>query len=430
MEKYFDLFYECNQIVSTDSRNIPKGCLYIALKGERFDGNKFALEAIEKGAKYAIVDDSSFENGKTIFHVTNGLAFLQNLANYHRRKFKIPFIGITGSNGKTTTKELIASVLKQHFNIHFTEGNLNNHIGVPLTLLKVNNDHDIAIIEMGANKPSDIDELCEIAEPTHGIITNIGAAHLEGFGGLEGVVKTKTALYRSIEKVGGTLFCNFNDDLLKNQLPNNIETIFYGESTAIDVSGKLTKLTPYVNFKWKNENYSSDEMLTQIIGKYNFYNILAAICIGNYFEVPAEKINNGITSYAPKNNRSEISKTLHNTLIMDAYNANPTSVRLALESFSEIEHNNKLFIIGDMFELGVESSKYHREIIDLAKSLNLQGVFVGANFYKHQEDFDSFMFFKETNDVINFFSVAHPKDNLVLVKGSRGMKLEGVKSVF
>jgi UDP-N-acetylmuramoyl-tripeptide--D-alanyl-D-alanine ligase len=427
--RLFDLFYSCNQKISTDSRKIEEGCLYVSLKGENFDGNEFAQQAIEKGAKFAVVDQKEYANNTTIFHVADGLVFLQQLANFHRSKFSIPFIGITGSNGKTTSKELIASVLKEKYNVHYTKGNLNNHIGVPLTLLEIKNEHDIAIIEMGANKPGDIAELCAIAEPTHGIITNIGSAHLEGFGGFEGVLKTKTELYTSIKNIGGTLFCNTDDEILTKALPQTIETIFYSGKNAVNatITGQLKAMNPFVSFQWKSKDYNSPTLSTQIIGRYNFYNFLAAIAIGNYFEVEPISINKGIKNYSQDNNRSQILKTERNTLIMDAYNANPTSVKSALNSFKEMEHPNKLFILGDMFELGKDSKILHEEIVLLANELKLEGLFIGEIYHQLSSKFEKNLFFKTKVEVIDFLNTAQPNNNLILIKGSRGMKLEELK---
>lgn len=427
--RLFDLFYRCNQRISTDSRKIEEGCLYISLKGENFDGNLFAQQAIDKGAKYAIVDRKELANNTTLFYTPDALNFLQTLANYHRNKFSIPVIGITGSNGKTTSKELIASVLKQQFNILYTEGNLNNHIGVPLTLLRINNDHDIAIIEMGANKLGDIAELCAIAEPTHGIITNIGAAHLEGFGSFEGVIKTKTELYASIKNIGGTLFYNEDDETLKNLVPSDLESIsFSGKADPeATVNGELISMDPFVNFRWMNEKYSSPTLTTQIIGQYNFYNFLAAISIGDYFEIDPTLINKGILSYLPDNNRSQIIKSDRNTIIMDAYNANPTSVKSALLSFKQIEHDNKLFILGDMFELGKESKGLHTEIVNLVNELNLEGIFIGNLYHELSNQFERNLFFQSIEEAIAFLQTAQPNKNLILLKGSRAMKLEALQ---
>lgn len=429
MQQLFQLFYECSG-VSTDTRQIERNDLYIALKGDNYNGNQFAQEAIRKGAKYAIVDEPEFADNKTIFSVTNGLEFLQKLANYHREKFTIPVIGITGSNGKTTTKELMAAVLNEKFDVLYTLGNLNNHIGVPLTLLRLNNQHDIAIIEMGASKPGDIYELTSIANPTHGIITNIGNAHLEGFGGPDGVIKTKKELYDTIEKVGGTIFMNADDEVLTEVLPENIETITYGESRSSHVHGKLDEFIPEVVFSWRSKNGTGNEVKTHIIGKYNFYNMLAAVAIGDYFEVNDEDINRAIANYIPKNNRSQIEKTDRNTLILDAYNANPTSVRSSLESFNAMPFDEKFFVLGDMKELGKDSIDFHKEIIELTKELGLQGIFVGSEFSTISHEDASIMAFETTEDARSFLLTAQPKNNLILLKGSRSIGLEKLKDIF
>lgn len=429
MQQLFNLFYECSSI-STDTRKIGKDVLYIALKGENFNGNEFADDAIKKGAKYAIVDEKEYADNERIFYVENGLVFLQKLANHHREKFSIPIIGITGSNGKTTTKELIASVLSQKFNVLFTLRNLNNHIGVPLTLLQLTNDHDIAIIEMGASKLKDIKELTDIANPTHGIITNIGAAHIEGFGSFEGVLKTKRELYDSIESVGGTLFYNQDDEVLINNLPSGIEAISYGTSKESNVNGQLLEFIPEVEFKWSSDDYHSEAIKTKIIGKYNFYNMLAAICIGHYFEIDPDLINKGISEYESSNNRSQILKTKNNTLILDAYNANPTSVKSAIESFSMMRSDEKFFVLGDMLELGKESTRFHQEIIALTKELNLQGIFVGSIYSEIAKSDDSIMAFESTYTAKEFLGTASPKNNLILLKGSRSIKLEVLKDIL
>ena len=333
----FEQYYETTG-VCTDTRNIRKDCLFICLTGGNFNGNDYAVEALKKGAKYVISDDSRNEKIKDICIVNDSLKYLQELANYHRNKFNIPILGITGSNGKTTSKELIYQVLKQKYCVHATEGNLNNHIGVPLTLLQLSNQHEIAIIEMGANKPGDIQELVDIAEPTHCIITNIGKAHLEGFGSYAGVIKTKGEMYQYAANKEAIIFYNDTDELLKSILPKNTQTIPY----SYDLDCRLVKMTPYVSMSWKSNNYSSRILETQMIGKYNYLNFIAAISIGKYFEVDNDKISFAITNYAPTNNRSQVQKTEKNTLIMDAYNANPSSMKNAIESFDEMDHPNKL----------------------------------------------------------------------------------------
>jgi len=419
MSDLFKLFYTSTGI-ATDTRNIEKDSLFICLKGENFNGNKFAEQALEKGAKYVIVDEIKFKTKENIYLVDNSLEFLQKLANHHRNKFNIPIIGITGSNGKTSTKELINTVLQKKYTVLATIGNLNNHIGVPLTLLRLNNSHEIAIIEMGANKFKDIEELCDIAEPNYGIITNIGKAHLEGFINFEGVLKTKKELYDSILKKKGTIIINSDDEVLIKNAPN-VNTIKYGTNSNAAIEGELINLSPFVEMKWKTENYTSDLISTKMIGKYNFYNFLAAISFGITFNIEPDKINEAISEYTPDNNRSQIKKTEHNTLILDCYNANPSSMTNALESFSQINQANKLAIIGDMLELGDESVKEHQTILDLIKQLNINVITVGPIF----ESINSNQLkFTNTSYAQEYFKTNSFNEYLILLKGSRGIGLE------
>lgn len=426
MKEVIDLFYQTTG-VCTDTRKIDKDCLFICLKGANFNGNTFAEQALKDGAKFVIVDEKEFQTNENIFLVDDALLYLQQLANYHRLKFNIPIIGITGSNGKTSSKELINAVLSSHYNVLATIGNLNNHIGVPLTLLRLTQDHEIAIIEMGANKFKDIEELCNIAEPTHGIITNIGKAHLEGFLNFEGVLKTKKELYVSIASKKGTIIFNNDDDILKSNLPDGIKTISYGTSSDSKINGELVNLSPFVELKWSTTNYQSELISTQMIGKYNFYNYLAAISFGICFNVPFEKINTAIANYTPENNRSQVKKTENNTLILDCYNANPTSMKSALESFALINQPNKYFIIGDMLELGEESIKEHQAISDLVKNLELNGSSVGPIFNSlSQHSFEKR--FETKSDAIDYFESLQFTDKLILLKGSRGIGLESLEN--
>lgn len=428
MKNLFELFYETSG-VCTDTRKIEKDCLFICLKGDKFNGNTFANQAIEAGAKFVIVDEHQFANSSSIHYVENSLLFLQQLANYHRKKFQIPFIGITGSNGKTSTKELINEVLSKKYNVLATIGNLNNHIGVPLTLLRLTEDHEIAIIEMGANRFKDIEELCQIAEPTHAIITNIGKAHLEGFGNFEGVLKTKKELYDSVEKINGAIIYNSDDSILENNLPKNVTLLSYGTEEDADIKGALIGLTPYVKLIWKQNNYSSPVLETKMVGKYNFYNYLAAISFGVCFDVPFEQINQAICNYTPENNRSQVKKTTKNTLILDCYNANPTSMRSALESFAMLDQGNKLFIIGDMLELGDQAINEHRNILSFIENNHLSGYTVGKLF-KEQTSNNVLQSFETAEELRNHL-VTHPIENtFVLLKGSRGIKLEIVENVL
>lgn len=416
MQELYKLFKETSG-VCTDTRNIKPNALFVALKGENFNGNRFAEKSIKQGCKYAIVDELEYANLPNVFYVPNALTFLQNLASLHRSKFNIPVIGITGSNGKTSTKELILTVLSSKYKTLATEGNLNNHIGVPLTLLKLTQKHEIAIIEMGANQPKDIADLCQITSPTHGIITNIGKAHLEGFGDLKGVITTKKALYDSLIPKNGVVFYNNDDKLLGSLLNDLTINIPYGQKNG-SITGELVSLNPFINMKWRNVVYESDVLSTKMIGKYNFYNFLAAICIGNHFEISSEQISNSIIGYAPQNKRSQIVKTDKNLLIVDCYNANPTSMQLALESFNEFEHSNKLVILGDMLELGSESLEEHEKTINYCKKEKLKHITVGPIFksIKPECAFEDVMQLKKELESVNKCAV--------LLKGSRGIQLE------
>lgn len=422
MKALYQLFLASSGIC-TDTRKIEANSLFVCIKGENFDGNTFASKALEQGAKHVIVDNEEFySDSERMTLVTNSVRTLQDLANHHRKQFDIPVIGITGSNGKTSTKELIHAVLKKKYNVLATIGNLNNHLGVPFTLLRLKPEHEIAIIEMGANRFKDIEELSAIAEPTHGIITNIGKAHLEGFGGFEGVLKTKRELYESVEKSNGTIIYNSDDSILANALPQNVKTFTYGAENA-EINGELVDLSPFVEMKWTNKDYSSPVLQTQMIGKYNFYNYLAAISFGIVFDVPTDDISDAVEEYSPTNNRSQVKKTDKNTLIMDCYNANPTSMRSALESFAVNSHADKLFIIGDMKELGQEENKEHEAIIQLIEELELTGYTVGEAFKRFGSNSIPQQF--ETTDQLNdFLAKEHLSEKLILLKGSRSIGLE------
>lgn len=416
MSELYSLFYETKGIC-TDTRKILPDSLFIALKGNNFNGNLFANQAIDKGAKYAIVDEKEFANDRNILYVPSTLKFLQDLAKYHRAKLNIPVIGITGSNGKTSTKELIYSVLAKKFNTIATRGNLNNHLGVPFTLLRIKKEHEIAIIEMGANQPGDIQELCEIASPTHGIITNIGKAHLEGFGNLEGVVQTKSALYRSVRKQNGVIFFNQEDLLLKSLLDDSTENISFGKANA-NITGQIIELTPYIHMCWQSSSYRSENINTSMVGTYNFYNFLAAISIGSYFGVKEIDISDAVATYKPENKRSQVLETQKNTLIIDCYNANPTSMLLALESFRDFRNNKKLAIIGDMLELGEESDLEHQKIIDYCKEHKIEFMTVGPIFNKHNKD----RAYKNVEGISSELNMVNA--TAILLKGSRGIELE------
>ena len=426
MKELFELFYGTSG-VCTDTRKIEKNCLFICLKGDNFNGNTFAENAVKAGAKYVFVDEISYQTNESIFLVENCLLFLQNLAFFHRSKFDIPVIGITGSNGKTSTKELINCVLSQKYNVLSTIGNLNNHIGVPLTLLRLNESHQIALIEIGANKFKDIAELCAIAKPTLGIITNIGKAHLEGFKDFNGVLTTKKELYTSVSDQKGIIIYNQDDSILLENKPEGVEDYGYGTQLNSFVHGKLIGLSPYIEMTWGHKDYNSPVIQTQTIGKYNFYNFLAAITFGVILDVPNEMINRAIQEYAPDNNRSQVKITKENTLILDCYNANPSSMLSALESFELHIKKEKIFILGDMLELGEESNKEHQQIATFAEKAGLQGYTVGPLFQAiHSPSFIKQFLTKQ--DALNYFSKFPLTNNIILLKGSRGIGLEFLES--
>jgi len=407
----------------TDTRNILLESMFFALKGDNFNGNKFALKAIEDGCKYAIVDEQKYAIDERFILVNDVLEALQDLANYHRKQFAIPVIAITGSNGKTTTKELIGAVLETTYKTLYTKGNLNNHIGVPLTLLELNKSHEVAIIEMGANKPGDIKELAEIAEPNYGIITNIGTAHIEGFGSLEGVIKTKKELYDFILKEEGKIFINHEDELLNKIVPKPLLHITYGEQEQSYIYGELTQLTPFVHLQWRASKYVSPIIETKLVGKYNFTNFLAAIAVGLYLNVDNNKINKALMGYNPSNNRSQVTVTKNNTIIVDCYNANPSSMFSALESFKEIENENKVAILGDMLELGNISQIEHQKTVDYLNKHALTAYLVGPEFKKTNTNS---AIFPTTEELISYLNSHSISDSIILLKGSRGIQLEKV----
>ena len=388
IDNLYKIFQQHPQI-TTDSRKILRGCLFFALKGETFNGNTFAEKALADGAAYAIIDEAEFKKNDQYILVPDVLKALQQLATHHRRQFDFPVIGIAGSNGKTTTKELVAAVMSAQYNALFTKGNLNNHIGVPLTLLELNAEHEVAIIEMGANHQEELWELCEIAEPTHGLITNIGKEHLEGFGGLEGVKKGESEIYRWLAQHNGTVFVNTDEPFLEELLPHEgLHIVHYMRHHAPSLDNKPYEITlesaePYLKVGFLN---SKGEMLhaqSHLIGDYNFGNLSTAIAIGKYFKVPTLKVKQAIENYKPSMNRSQVlSLKSGATVILDAYNANPTSMQHALRSLAQMPQKNKIAIIGDMFELGEYSEAEHRETLEIAKSLNFRElVTVGSQFF-------------------------------------------------
>ena len=404
--------YITHGLVDTDTRNIRKNTMFFALKGETFNGNKFAEEAIANGASYAVVDEAVYKTSEKIILVDDVLQTLQELANYHRNQLKLPIIALTGSNGKTTTKELINAVLSTKYKTTATVGNLNNHIGVPLTLLSMNSNTEIGIVEMGANHHKEIEFLSEIANPDFGYITNFGSAHLEGFGSLEGVVKAKSELYDFLREHKKKVFVNSND-AKQVELTKGMESILFVKEM------KLVDADPFVKLSYKGQVVKSN-----LIGAYNFANLSAAITIGEYFNVSTKQIKEAIEHYVPSNNRSQVINTEKNKIILDAYNANPTSMKAALESFKDLKATQKTIILGDMFELGEYSFLEHQTIANLAQGFNIDTIFlVGKNFYKTTttnikfETFDQLIEYLKTNPIEN---------STILIKGSRGMALERI----
>jgi UDP-N-acetylmuramoyl-tripeptide--D-alanyl-D-alanine ligase len=414
--------YLLHPIVTTDSRNCPQGSIFIALKGDSFNGNRFANQAIELGSAYAFVDEPEYANNSNIIYVDDCLLMLQQLANYHRRQLTIPVIGITGTNGKTTTKELVASVLCAKYNVLFTQGNLNNHIGVPLTLLKIDQTHDIAVIEMGANHEGEIKLLASIAEPNYGLITNVGKAHLEGFGSFEGVIRTKGELYDFIRATNGKIFIQQENSYLQN-ISQGIEKISYGESDHLFVSGRMMANDPYLSYEWIHNDKKS-VVKTQLIGGYNLMNALAASAIGLTFGLSMIDISLSIEGYTPQNNRSQLTKTEKNTLVVDAYNANPSSMLAAITNFGQMEVASKVLILGDMRELGDNSAVEHQKIVDLISTFLFEKVLLCGEHFGATKS--SFQTFSGTNDLLKFLKLNPITNNYILIKGSRGMKLEGV----
>lgn len=400
-------------LIDTDTRKIRNNTLYFALKGENFNGNTFAVEALKKGASYSIVDEKEYVTSSKTILVDDVLKTLQKLASLHRTTLNIPIIGLTGSNGKTTTKELINAVLSTQYKTTATVGNLNNHIGVPLTLLSMTPSTEIGIVEMGANHPKEIDFLCSIAKPDFGYITNFGKAHLEGFGSLEGVISAKSELYTYLKATQKTVLVN-TDDKIQVLKTAEMKTVFF------DASIRLLEANPYVKVA-----FGQDSISTNLIGGYNYSNIAAAITFGVSFNVDTENIKNSLESYIPTNNRSQVLTTKNeNTLILDAYNANPTSMIAALDSFSLINSKNKMVILGDMFELGLESQKEHQSISDYCTVLNLKSVIlVGKLFNKTKSDHLKLASFEDLKEHLTNINITGCQ---ILIKGSRGMALERV----
>ncbi len=447
IDRLYQLFQQCS-CVTTDSRNCPSNSLFIALKGDNFNGNAFAAKALEAGCKYVVVDEAAYvpQGDKRYVLVDNSLKALQELANYHRRQLgapiptiqdnsNIPIIGITGTNGKTTTKELTAAVLSKKYNVLYTQGNLNNSIGVPLTVLRMKPEHQVAIIEMGASHPGDIQELVNVCEPNIGLITNVGRAHLQGFGSFEGVKRTKGELYDFIKATHGEVIVNADSDdlmqmLAERDMNQSQQVIYYGgkdNKYSISICGEVVDRSAFLHFRWRSENPLSGEIgtwhdvQTHLIGDYNLSNMLAAIAVGVRFSVAPDYICEALSSYEPHNNRSQLTKTSHNTLIVDAYNANPTSMKAALDNFYRLEADNKMLILGEMRELGTDSLKEHQNIVQLIQVYGFKDVLlVGEEFIKTG---CSFRCFCDVNALATFIQQQQPQDKTILIKGSNGTKL-------
>lgn len=412
--------------ICTDSRNPVEDSVFFALKGENFDANSFARDALDKGCKYAVIDNPCFAKDNRFIVVGDTLSCLQQLANHHRNHYDIPVIGITGSNGKTTTKELISSVLSSKSNIAFTEGNLNNHIGVPLTLLKIKENTEIAVIEMGANHPGEIMTLCKIAQPSHGIITNIGKAHIEGFGSFDNIIKTKAELYNYLSENQGIIFQNSDNEIL-TQIPVSTKIISYGTDSTNACSGKLTSNHPYLEIEWNTPD-TAYQISTQMIGGYNFENILAAVCIGRHFQIAPENINAAISNYKPGNLRSQLIQTDANLLILDAYNANPVSMNAAIDNLIAFtpRKKRKVAILGDMLELGNETQNEHKNILKKLRHPDIARVILVGKSFTAANTIPEFLCFDQTQSLISWLKNNKLTNCTILIKGSRGIKLEQI----
>ncbi|MDR0394642.1 MAG: UDP-N-acetylmuramoyl-tripeptide--D-alanyl-D-alanine ligase [Tannerella sp.] len=438
--------YRQHPTVTTDSRTCTPGSIFFALKGDTFDGNAYAEKALQAGCSYAVVDDRSIRAGKNRIVVENVLETLQQLAALHRKTLGVTVIGITGTNGKTTTKELLSAVLSQKYKTLCTQGNLNNHIGVPLTLLRLTEAHEIAVIEMGANHPGEIRSLADIAQPHYGIVTNVGQAHLEGFGSLEGVIKTKKELYEFLQRTNGKTFINRNDEHLA-EMAGDIEQIPYGllpsaSGDSLFAGGCIIAQNPFLSLKWKSYGETPVHTInTHLIGSYNLWNILAAVTAGLYFNISAERINAAIAGYKPNNNRSQLKKTASNTLIIDAYNANPNSMQAALENFAALELSPKAVILGDMRELGQNSLELHEDIIRQIGRYDFEKILLcGEQFSEAASRCDSgkilprgeqssdaekeYACFPDVDSLVGCLEKKPPKGYHILIKGSRALHLE------
>ncbi|HLF51293.1 UDP-N-acetylmuramoyl-tripeptide--D-alanyl-D-alanine ligase [Flavobacterium sp.] len=419
IQNIHNLFLKCNS-VSIDTRKIESKSFFVAIKGERFDANTFAKEALEKGASYVIIDNDEFFIDERTILVKDSLIALQELAKFHRNYLKLPIIALTGSNGKTTTKELIHVVLSKKYNTKATVGNLNNHIGVPLTLLSFDAKTEIGIVEMGANHQKEIEFLCDIAQPDFGYVTNFGKAHLEGFGGVEGVIKAKSEMYDYLSKNDKTVFVNLEDPI-QVEKTKNMKTYSFGiNKPNANVNITSVKANPFVEI-----TFSDNHIVSRLIGLYNANNINAAMTIGKYFKVADSDIKIAIEGFVPENNRSQLLHKNTNEIILDAYNANPSSMAVAIENFIQLDKSNKIAILGDMFELGTESLAEHKSIVDLlSKEEKTTCYFIGKDFYHNKIEKGNFHFYETFEDFSNVLKESKFENKMILIKGSRGMALE------
>lgn len=415
--------YKQYPVVTTDTRNCPKNSIFFALKGANFNGNRFAGEALETGCAYVVVDEcEGMPTDERIIVVDNVLKALQKLANYHRRKLKIPIIAITGTNGKTTTKELVAAILSKEFNVAFTQGNFNNHIGVPLTLLSMTENHEMGVVEMGANHPGEVKQLCDIAVPNFGLITNIGKAHIEGFGSFENIRKTKGELYDFIREHGGKVFVNSDDDLLC-EMSEGMDRLLYGRNNSeLFVSGKLYSAHPFLEFDWNFFEHTY-HVKTRLVGAFNFDNALAAVAIGKYFGINAQYISEALEEYVPRNNRSQFERTQKNDLIIDAYNANPTSMRAALDFFVKIPSAlPKAVIVGEMKELGDISKEEHADLLKFISEQPFAKTYLVGEIFNESDP--PFPVFNTVEELIAELEEHPLEGHYVLLKGSHAVHLE------
>lgn len=422
IDKLYILFLAQGQKITTDTRKIEKGQIFFALKGANFDGNKFAKDALKMGARYAVVDDKNLASEKNVILVDNVLNTLQQLALYHRRKINIPIIAITGSNGKTTSKELIKEVLAKKFKVAYTKGNLNNHIGIPLTLLDIKAYEDISIIEMGANHQGEIASYCTYTEPNFGLITNIGKAHLEGFGGVEGVIKGKSELYNYIRSVKGRIFINIDDPILVRQ-GQDIQQIQYGTNPSLPIYGEIVESEHELLSVKIVDDDKSCMIRTQLTGDYNLYNVLAAYKIAKYFEVSMDDIKDAIEHYIPSNSRSQLIKKGSLTIILDAYNANPSSMEVALKNLSK-QSGRKVAIIGAMKELGESVELEHAKMLQLALDIGINEIVAIGHEYQLTQKMDNIIYLDNTDEAKNWYKKRIWTNETILVKGSRSMALE------